>query len=153
MKKILTIFMAAVLWQVGSAAADVRPGTIGLGIIFGEPTGVSFKSWTGRTTAFDAAVAWSFDGSGSLVLHGDYLFHDFDLLRARKGSLAVYYGIGGRVDLEDKTRAGVRIPVGLSYIFDRAPFEIFVELGPVFDVVPRTEVTLAAFLGVRYLFR
>jgi len=144
--------VGAVLSLVVTAAADVRAGTLGVGVIFGEPTGVSLKSWTGRTTAIDAAAAWSFDGSGSLQFHADYLFHDFDLLRVRKGRLAVYYGIGGRVRLENKTRVGLRVPVGLDYIFDRSPLEIFVELGPVFDVVPRTEVTLAAFLGLRYLF-
>lgn len=140
--------LAFLLAAVPSTAAQNRG--LGLGLILGEPTGVSFKGWTGRRTAVDAAAAWSFDGNGSLHLHMDYLIHDFNLLRTRTGRLPVYYGIGGRVLLQDKTRVGIRIPVGLSYIFEKAPFDVFVELGPVFDVVPRTEVTLAGFIGFRY---
>ncbi|MEE9501339.1 MAG: hypothetical protein V3V48_04650, partial [Candidatus Aminicenantaceae bacterium] len=47
----------------------------GLGIILGEPTGVSFKNWVGRREAFDVAVAWSFEGEGAIHIHADYLFH------------------------------------------------------------------------------
>jgi len=32
----------------------------GLGIIVGEPTGLSFKKWSGDTTAIGGAIAWSF---------------------------------------------------------------------------------------------
>ncbi len=141
----------SLLLAAGLPAAAQDRG-FGLGLILGEPTGVSLKSWTGRRTAIDAAAAWSFDRDGSLHLHMDYLIHDFDLIRTRTGRLPVYYGIGGRLRLEDKTRIGVRIPVGMCYIFDDAPFDIFLELGPVFDVVPRTELTVSGFIGFRYYF-
>jgi hypothetical protein len=142
--------LAFVLAGVVPAAAQDRG--LGLGLILGEPTGVSLKSWTGRRTAIDAAAAWSFDRDGSLHFHADYLIHDFNLLKTRTGRLPVYYGIGGRIRLEDKTRIGIRIPVGICYIFENTPLDIFVELGPVFDVFPRTEVTVAGFLGLRYFF-
>lgn len=125
---------------------------LGLGIVLGEPTGLSIKSWTGRTTAFDLAAAWSFGRDGSLHIHADYLFHNFDLLRTRTGRLPVYYGIGGRILFEGKTRVGVRIPVGLCYLIADVPIDIFFELGPVFDLAPRTEVTFAAGIGFRYFF-
>ncbi len=142
--------LALILAGARPSAAQDRGA--GLGLILGEPTGVSLKVWTGRRTAIDAAAAWSLDKSGSFHIHADYLIHDFNLLKTRTGRLPVYYGIGGRIRLEDKTRVGVRFPIGMSYIFDRAPFDIFIELGPVFDVIPRTEVTLAGFLGFRFYF-
>jgi len=142
--------LVGVLDGVTPAAAQDRG--FGLGIILGDPTGVSLKSWTGRRTAIDAAAAWSFDRDRSLHLHADYLIHDFNLIKTRTGRLPVYYGIGGRIRFEDKTRVGIRIPVGMCYIFERTPLDIFVELGPVFDVIPRTEVTVAGFLGLRYYF-
>src|SRR5262245_41316938 len=49
----------------------------GLGIIVGEPTGVSAKIWVGGNTALDAAAAWSFADEGALHLHGDFLAHAF----------------------------------------------------------------------------
>ncbi len=39
----------------------------GLGIILGEPTGVSGKLWTSSENAFDFAAAWSFSGRWSFL--------------------------------------------------------------------------------------
>lgn len=141
-----------VLLLAAARPAAAQDRGVGLGLILGEPTGVSLKSWTGRRTAIDVAAAWSFDRDGSMHLHADYLIHDFNLIKTRSGRLPVYYGIGGRLRLEDKTRIGVRFPIGMCYIFDDAPIDIFIELGPVFDVAPSTELTVAGFIGFRYYF-
>jgi hypothetical protein len=134
---------------------------LGLGIIAGEPTGISLKNWQSRSTAIDGAFAWSFVGNDYLQLHGDYLSHNFTLLQVEKGQLPFYYGIGGRIkfvnrnddkDNNDKTRLGVRIPLGLAYLFEQITLDIFVEVVPVLDLVPETNFDLNAALGIRYFF-
>jgi len=142
------------------AAAQDRG--FGLGIVAGEPTGISLKNWQGRTVALDAAVAWSFAGDGFIQLHGDYLSHNFSLLKVEKGQLPFYYGIGGRLKLiniddkrderDDKTRLGVRIPLGFAYLFEKVTLDLFVEVVPVLDLVPETEFDLNAAIGLRYFF-
>lgn len=124
----------------------------GLGVILGEPTGVSFKNWVGRREAFDVAVAWSFEGEGAIHIHADYLFHNFRLFNIEKGDLVFYYGIGARVKTVDKTQVGVRIPVGLSYLFEKDPVEIFFELGPILNLTPKTLFRMTTGVGVRYYF-
>ncbi len=124
----------------------------GLGIILGEPTGVSFKKWVGRREAFDVAVAWSFEGEGAIHIHADYLFHNFRLFNIEKGDLVFYYGIGARVKKVDKTQVGVRIPLGLSYLFEKDPVEIFFELGPILNLTPKTLFRMTTGVGVRYYF-
>ena len=58
MKKIIILFLLGlILLPITIKAQD---SGIGLGIILGEPTGVSLKSWVGRREALDVAVAWSF---------------------------------------------------------------------------------------------
>jgi len=152
-KKLSVILVFRVFSVLGLAApARAQRRGFGLGVILGEPTGLSFKIWTGRTTAIDAAAAWSFGREDSLYVHVDYLVHDFTLLKTNKGRLPVYYGIGGRVKFEDRTRIGVRFPVGASYIFEDAPLDLFVELGPILDLAPRTELTVSASIGLRYYF-
>jgi hypothetical protein len=134
-----------------SAAVSQESG-FGLGIILGEPTGISFKNWVGRRAAIDGGLAWSFGNDDSLHLHADYLVHNFDLFKVEKGKLILYYGIGGRVKTEKKSRIGVRIPVGISYIFEKAPLDIFLELAPLLDLVPSTEFGLTCGIGIRYYF-
>jgi len=68
---------------------------VGLGVIVGEPTGISGKLWLSGKTAIDGAVAWSFDKNAKLQVHGDFLIHKFDLIIVDKGRLPLYYGIGG----------------------------------------------------------
>jgi hypothetical protein len=135
-----------------AAPARAQRRGFGVGIILGDPTGLSFKDWMGPTTAIDAAAAWSFDREDSFHFHLDYLVHDFDFLKTSQGRLPVYYGIGGRIRLEDKTRIGIRIPVGLCYIFEDVPLDLFSELGPILELIPRTEFTLSASIGLRYYF-
>jgi hypothetical protein len=87
MKKSIILFLLGIIvLPINSSAQD---SGIGLGIILGEPTGVSFKSWVGRRQAFDVAVAWSFEGEGAIHIHADYLFHNFRLFQIEKGDLAL----------------------------------------------------------------
>ena len=123
---------------------------VGLGIIVGEPTGFSFKYWTSSTTAFDAALAWSFIDKGALHIHADYIIHNFDLIRVPEGKLPFYYGIGGRLKNFGDARLGVRVPLGLAYIFQNAPVDIFLELVPILDLTPQTDFSINAAIGARY---
>lgn len=98
-----------------------------MGIILGEPTGISVKSWTGSTTAFQGAVAWSFSSSGALHIYADYIFHDFHILEIEgAGKLPVYYGIGAKVKFKtEDTRLGVRVPLGINYVLQNSRVDFF----------------------------
>jgi hypothetical protein len=150
--------MIAVLVCLVSGTAHAQSRGFGLGLIIGEPTGLSAKLWQSRTTALDFAAAWSFADEAAFHLHGDFLVHKFNLIRVERGQLPVYYGIGLRVKLSDEkkhddTSLGLRIPVGLDYLFaGGTPLDVFLELVPILDLVPNTDVTLNASLGMRYWF-
>lgn len=147
------IFLSFALVLVISGIACAQ-GDFGVGVVFGEPTGVSFKSWLDERAAVDAAAAWSFADRSSFQIHADYLLHDFGLLIVKPGKLPIYYGLGGRARFrENDTDIGVRIPVGLSYIFATAPLDIFLELAPILDLVPATEFDLNGGIGIRFWFK
>jgi hypothetical protein len=145
-----------------SNAAKAQDRGFGLGMIVGEPTGISLKIWQGRTTAIDGALAWSFVDD-FVQIHGDYLKHDLNLIKVEKGQLPFYYGIGGRIRFfdennpsngpsNDKTRLGVRVPLGLAYLFEKTTLDIFLEVVPILDLIPTTEFDLDAAIGIRYFF-
>ena len=77
---------------------------------------------------------------------------NFNLIKAEKGKVAVYYGVGGRIRAKHRERVGVRIPVGIAYFVEKEPIEIFLELGPVLDLTPATEFRLTGGIGFRYYF-
>lgn len=122
----------------------------GIGLMLGEPTGVSIKSWFGHRSAFDIGAAWSLSGRNEAVhLHADYLFHNWF---NDAENLAFYYGIGGRVIFSGEGTAGVRVPLGLNYVFESVPFDLFVEAVPIIDVSPDVEFAGNGAFGIRYYF-
>ena len=122
---------------------------LGVGIILGEPTGLSIKKWTGDKTAFDAAAAWSLQGGGYIHVHADALVHSF-AIETKKGELPLYIGLGARLLLADDPAIGVRVPLGFAYHFSSAPFDFFLELAPILDLLPGTGFDINGALGLRY---
>lgn len=149
------LIAAAILALFFTASPSFARNDFGIGMIVGSPTGLSIKKWLGNN-AIDAAAGWSSDGFN---LHMDYLFHDSSLT---KGKTPIHFGIGGRIRFEDKddendnhdgdTRLGIRIPLGINYLFAKHPFDVFAEIAPVLDIVPETDFSLDAGVGVRYYF-
>ena len=65
----------------------------------------------------------------------------------------MYFGIGGRVIFQkNDTNLGIRVPVGLDYMFSDAPVDIFLEAVPILDLTPSTDLDLGGGIGVRYWF-
>lgn len=146
---LLTIFQI----ETANAQADSgNGGNFGIGAMFGEPTGLTIKNWTGEHTAFDIGAAWSLSGRNEAIhMHADFLFHSW-FTDIDSGKLAFYYGFGGRVIFADDPTAGVRIPLGLNYVFESIPFDMFVEAVPIFDIAPDTEFAGNGAFGIRYYF-
>lgn len=131
----------------------------GLGVMFGEPTGVAFKGWISERSAIDGGLAWSFVDEGSLHIHVDYLYHFYDVFQTPR--LPIYLGVGGRIKFHNTehgngnndARLGVRIPFGIAYQFADAPVDVFFEIAPILDLNPETKMSVNGGIGVRYYFK
>ena len=126
----------------------------GAGLILGEPTGASLKYWLNDTMALDGAIGWSFHRETDLHLHSDVLWHKFDLFSVPEGRLPLYFGVGARVKFRNHgdDQVGIRVPVGVSYIFDKAPVDIFLEVAPIIDFTPSIRGGFTAGIGARFWF-
>jgi hypothetical protein len=125
----------------------------GLGVIVGEPTGVSAKYWTTSSTALDFGLGYSFEKNSRLHLHADYLFHVNNLFETTE-NLALYYGPGARLRIvaNGDSRLGFRFDVGLVWIPKNAPIDVFIEIAPLLDIIPETDFSFNGGLGVRFFF-
>lgn len=148
-----TIFVFYLINIIFISQLNAQDNGFGVGIVTGEPTGLSGKLWLGGNNALDMAVAWSFKGAGNLLLQADYIWHSFDLIIVSSGKLPLYFGIGGRIIFESNdTNLGVRVPVGLDYMFSGAPVDIFLEVVPILDLTPSTDINFGGGIGIRYWF-
>ena len=142
-------------WGAPSAAlAGSNTSDFGLGVMLGEPTGLTAKIWSGPNKAFDFGLAWSTGKNDGMTLQADYVRHRFDLIDVEQGSLPFYYGIGVRFRDRDNadSNVGVRFPLGLDYLFADEPFDIFLEVAPILDLTPDSDIDINGTLGVRYYF-
>lgn len=155
MKKLLTVSILAALLTISfhnySYAQDTEKD-LGIGVMIGEPTGLSLKSWTGGNNAFDVGVAWSLGRYDAFYVHADYLWHNYDVFdEVDSGTLPLYYGVGGRIVFDENDAViGARFPVGVNYLFEDAPIGLFVEVAPIFNLAPSTDFDVDGGLGVRF---
>ncbi len=166
MSRSIATFLAALFILGGTAHAE---GGLGVGMIVeGREAGLSAKKWLGGSAAIDLGASYSATGSETFQVHVDYVLHNFKLLRelaprSARNRLAVYYGIGGGMKIQDLTTAGtsfendvdlgIRFPVGITYLFKGAPLDVFFELVPTLDVHPNSEFRWRSAFGVRYYFK
>jgi hypothetical protein len=147
------IVLLMIIVQCFAMGAEPAEEGFGIGVIVGEPTGISFKNWLSGNTAIDGAAAWSFEGEDALHLHADYLFHNDKLAKVEEGKLLFYYGLGARLKLQDKSRLGVRIPLGIAYLLQNNPIDFFLEIVPIMDLAPETELEFNGGFGVRLFLK
>ncbi|HVZ81234.1 MAG TPA: hypothetical protein VHE12_10645 [bacterium] len=130
-------------------------GNFGIGLEVGEPGnwGITGKVWIDHENAFQGAVKLP---SGEAILQLDYLWHDFDLIHMKDtdGEWPFYVGVGGDLGLNDPVVLGARVPVGMSYIFDKknVPVDIYLQLVPVLWLTDRTDFRIYGELGAHYYF-
>lgn len=132
-----------------AAPVDEPLPAVGVGLLLGEPIGLTVKAWPGERHALALGVAWDFSDVG-LAVTLDYLLHLGP--HPRELRIAPYLGIGGKAalpadDLGD-VRWGVRLPLGVHahlWVMD-----FFVEVAPGLRVTPALGFDLDAGVGLRF---
>ena len=152
MKKTQLLLISFLGWAMFASDAGAQTTGFGLGVILGEPSGISGKSWLNQRSAIDGGLSWSFRGDGSFHIHADYLWHFHDAVESTE-RFVPYVGIGGRLATTSDAVIGVRIPVGLLWWPKGAPVDVFVEIVPILDLAPATEFHGNGGIGARYYFQ
>lgn len=161
------LLLAACLFSAGSASAEtVKKGNLGLGLIVGEPTGVSAKLYLSDTTAVAGAAGFGFVGGG-LQVHADYLWHPWIVTKEKKFVMPAFIGLGARVFSHNQGRGadaddlhlGIRAVAGILFDFTEVPLDAFVEVAGIVEYrsgagahggIPKFGINAGA--GVRYYF-
>lgn len=143
------VVLLALLW---SAPARAESGAFGLGLILGQPTGITGAYELSDNTAIDAALGLALFDDRDFYLHVEFLWYLPTLLSGNGVELSAYLGIGGFVVTHNDPVIGARAPFGLSLDFSAAPLQIFLEASVLLAVVPDLGGDVRGALGFRYYF-
>ncbi|NJD21471.1 MAG: hypothetical protein FIA82_02200 [Melioribacter sp.] len=150
---------------LSSSMTKAQSRKFGLGVIVGEPTGLSAKLWTSNNNALAFGLGWSvqgyrfngFDPDYNRVtrshIHVDYLWHSFNAI-SYSGEFPLFYGIGGRIVTgpEYSGTFGVRGILGIAWLPRSTPLDIFIEVVPTLLLVNSTGFGIDAGIGARFYF-
>lgn len=147
------LVLISVFFVLLSVSSYSQTRGFGLGVMVGEPTGLSAKYWISGQNALDFGLGYSFVRKGRLHFHMDYLFHHQNIFRSTE-NFALYYGPGFRLKTVegDDARLAFRFGVGLVWLPRNAPIDVFVEVAPLLDIIPATDFGVNAALGLRFFF-
>ena len=164
MKNFLLFGMVLGFMMILAKPIAAQDQGFGMGLILGEPTGVSAKLWTSKQNAFDFGLGvglggdrikyeGDYEGEGRIHIHMDYLWHSFNAISSTE-RFPLYYGIGGRFNSGGGYDGsfGVRGVFGIAWFPHSTPIDVFVELVPVFQITPTTGFGIDAGVGIRYFF-
>jgi hypothetical protein len=149
------IFSAAAI-VIGLIAYNSQAGSgdrgFGIGVMLASPrSGITCKAWIGNPAAIDGGLSWSLREDW-VEIHADYLYHFFNLIPVPQNKIAPYLGGGGLLHISQHPGIGARVPLGIDFIFDSLPLDVFLEIVPMVDLLPETAGDLHAAIGIRYFF-
>lgn len=157
--RIFVILFFSVLVSVPLAAASRanRPNHFGLGLIVGEPTGISGKYVFTEQFALQGALGLSVIEKG-FWLNSDFLLQ-FHNVFTRDGRWPLY--LGGGLILQDRGNSGknkngglslgIRAVAGVEFLADDR-VTIFGELSAQPFIIPSLDFGVGLALGIRYWF-
>jgi hypothetical protein len=158
------VFTWAIAWTFPTPAV-AQPSGIGIGAQMAAsntggraPVGLSLKSWINERQAVTGATSFlvgddEFDSPLSFwILEGNYLFHNFQTVTVENGDLGLYVGGGAQFMINEASDNDLafRAPLGINYIFEDAPADVFVEIAPTLQITDPTLLRFDGAIGFRY---
>lgn len=160
MRFVATFVLPLLLLFPGLAEAVQNERKLGVGIIVGEPTGLSLQAPTAKGLAINGILAYSIHHW--VQMSADVVYatpKGFDEIFRTNSGIDTYIG-GGiifGIDHHEKHRddtelvLGVRMPVGLEYRLPGKAIQFFGEIAPGLQLVNETDFILQIGIGARFL--
>ncbi len=156
----LIILLASFLGSLSLAAPANRNGDLGLGVMLGNTTSITGKYWTEKDRGWDIAGGGSEEKEG--WLQASYIKHYIGAFGAETrfiGETTPYAGVGLGMgfnrttdDIKYRNDYFARLPLGLSWMPNRTPVDLFAEATPTYMFSPEGVLYLSGNVGGRYYF-
>ncbi len=154
MKSIKKIMLTALVvisgMSLNTISAQREYGDVGIGVQFGQPTGLTLKIYR-PVASFDLLAAWDWDDFFFLNIHSIYDVHLND-----QNTVHFFYGPGAfigireRSEINDEVELGVSGSLGLDLMIQK--FELFLQATPRLALLKSTDFDMGGGIGFRIYF-
>ena len=145
-----------VLLMSSPAKAHGPGGSVGLGVMVGDPSGLSLRYMpAGAPYALDFLLAYSWDDNVIVAADYKFLFPGlFSKTDAAGQHFHPFLGVGAVLSMANGAGdfLGLRVPVGLEWVIPRSQLALQLELAPGIGIIPSTDAFAMAGLAIRYYF-
>jgi hypothetical protein len=154
MKNIRKIIMTAIIVLLGIGLSTMNAqreyGDVGIGVQFGQPTGLTLKVYR-PNASLDLLAAWDWDDFFFLNIHSIYDVHlnDQNTVHFFYGP-GVFIGLRERSEINDEVELGVSGSLGLDFLIQK--FEIFLQATPRLALLKSTDFDMGGGVGFRIYF-
>ena len=167
---LIVLFLGAPQVATAKSAEEGVPGAgandkvFGAGVILGEPTGGTLKVFFNQLVALQFSTGILFFNRDSFLAVIDIVWHPSIIHESHVGILIWYLGVGPGFgimvpwhknrnnDWEPDFAFWVRVPGGVSYLFEKVPVEVFLEISPASRFYPFWDFDFFASTGARWYF-
>ena len=173
------LVLAVAMVAMGLTALTARPASaandLSLGLVLGDPSGITLRGGIGGPSAIQAALGFGFFPGDAVTLTVDWTYDAWDFLRGNStAAMYLYFGVGAKgmwftgrhfayvrddkKSFDDHSHFGIgaRALAGIRVAFRNAPFDLFFELAPLSLVVvvpdPGIYYDADGAIGFRYRF-
>ena len=149
---ILRLFYISILGLLFASFAICQGHGLGIGLMIGEPTGISCKGWVTNSGAIQLGVGWpSTSHTGGTAVSVEYLWHSH-VFRSRE-SFPLSYGLGAIVGASNDINIfGLRGAFGIAWWPRGSSLDVFLELNPTIYLKPASSFEFDFGFGARYFF-
>ncbi|RMH41687.1 MAG: hypothetical protein D6689_10360 [Deltaproteobacteria bacterium] len=154
--------VAVALAVPSSARAQRRAGgSLGLGLVVGDPTGVTLEYHRRRPGfghAIELAVGLDTFDDSDVYVHLIWKFYLAELVRGSAVDVPIYTGVGPWIAEHDHAghdgdiHVGGRMPFGIALDFRRAPLQVYFELALDLQLVHDVDLGVDGAIGFRWYF-
>ncbi len=125
---------------------------LGLGLMIGEPTGISCKGWVTNSGAIQLDIGYSsLSSTQGTALSAEYVWHSH-VFRSHE-YFPLFYGLGGIFGVSSGTNImGARGILGIAWWPHRSSLDVFFQLVPTYYFKPASQFEFDFGFGVRYFF-
>ena len=138
-------------------AENLIPGSMGIGVSLGSPSGLNGKMKLGDDQALQFGVGGSTGQIGRVSVSTDFIQHTPSITEASDGYVITpYFGLGASVNAEtygmNRVFAGPRFLTGVSVFPTDVSMDFFIEIAPAVYFYEQFSFGFEGSLGARYYF-